>query len=257
MNNERPKNWLLIQVRRWHGWAGLIVAPIVVMICLTGLYLNHKDLFARRHDAPAGPGARTGVKAGEAGGPVSDGRSSANHGMHLTTATDLTRLPVGLDTAMSVARRHWGHTPIDKLELKVEQGQLVYKVRAGPERELILDAETGQEVIKKSYKTTSTAAPSLDWPKLLKDLHTGKIGGIVGKLTVDAASLTLLLLTGSGIYLWAVPRWRKRQANAVAAANSGARRESRIAAATEPAPAAAGGSCGDSKALNMQTADVP
>jgi uncharacterized iron-regulated membrane protein len=51
--------------------------------------------------------------------------------------------------------------------------------------------------------------------KLIKGLHTGKLGGQAGKLLVDFTSLTILALTLSGLYLWAWPKIHRR--NLVAA----------------------------------------
>lgn len=59
-----------------------------------------------------------------------------------------------------------------------------------------------------------------DWGKIIKDLHTGKIGGEAGKLFVDVVAGTIILLTLSGLYLWAVPKLRKRKAERDAAAKA-------------------------------------
>jgi uncharacterized iron-regulated membrane protein len=47
--------------------------------------------------------------------------------------------------------------------------------------------------------------------KLIKELHTGKLGGLAGKLLVDSTSLAILALTLSGLYLWAWPRIRRHK----------------------------------------------
>ena len=40
------------------------------------------------------------------------------------------------------------------------------------------------------------------------DLHTGRILGGPGRLIADAAGVAVLLLAGSGVYLFTIPRWR-------------------------------------------------
>lgn len=51
----------------------------------------------------------------------------------------------------------------------------------------------------------------INWPKLIKDIHTGKILGISGKLLADLTALSLVFFSLSGIYLWGVPLLRKRR----------------------------------------------
>jgi hypothetical protein len=196
----RPKNWLLLQFRAWHSWLGIFLAGFIILVCLTGIYLNHKDLF--RGD-PAEKG-RAEAKAAPSAGA-------------LTTTTSAADLPIAFDGALAVARQHWGETAIEKVELKDEHGRLVYKLRAGPGRELTIDAQSGAAELKEQYREErhspdkKAASSGINWGKLMLDLHTGKVVGGPGKLLVDLTSLTLLTLTGTGIYMWAVPRWRKRQ----------------------------------------------
>ncbi len=54
-------------------------------------------------------------------------------------------------------------------------------------------------------------AGGLNWGKLIKDLHTGKIGGFAGQLLVDLLGAVVIFLSCSGVWLWGTVisrRWR-------------------------------------------------
>jgi hypothetical protein len=50
-----------------------------------------------------------------------------------------------------------------------------------------------------------------NWAKIVTDLHSGKILGTPGKLAIDATAVAMLALTSTGVYLWWLPKLRKRQ----------------------------------------------
>jgi hypothetical protein len=205
----RPKNWLLIQFRQWHGWLGTVLSLLIVLVCLSGIYLNHKDLFAPRQ-VPAGATGKA---------PAESARKPPVGG--LTTTTDLSRLAIDLPGALRMARELWGDVPLEKVEIKHEKGTLVYKVNAGQGREVLVDADSGTTTVKgpTGPPTPGQAAQAgVDWGKFIKDLHTGKLGGLAGKLLVDLTAVVVMVLTLSGLYLFIVPKLRQRRAQARAAA---------------------------------------
>jgi hypothetical protein len=186
-SGTRPKkNRLIIALRQWHSWGGLILSLFILATAVTGILLNHKDVFLHG-GANAGP---TGV---------------------LTSAADLKSLPVSIERALELARGHYGHVPLEKIELKDDRGRLIYKVSRGQGEEIRIDAHTGAVSSKYGAGLASNGHAPLNWAKIVDDIHTGKIFGALGKLTVDLTSGAIIALSLTGIYLWAVPWLRKRQ----------------------------------------------
>jgi hypothetical protein len=216
----RPKNWLLIQVRTWHSRLGVFLFPLIILAAATGIYLNHKDLFERKPAAHTEGGGGGATK--ERKGKPAKGKPAAASAFNVDGA--LAVLRVSFAEALAAARSHLGgDAALEKVELKDEKGTLIYKVKAADGREVIVDASSGGAALKGEYTKVvaggggrTMAEARTDWGKVMKDLHTGKVGGTAGKLVVDFVALTLVLLSLSGLYLWAVPILRKRQ-NAKAA----------------------------------------
>lgn len=240
----KSKNWLLVKFRQYHTWLGVGLSSFIIIICLTGIYLNHKGLFNslfgknehekhseheseekrrdKSHDKKSHGKSKTPKLAAApnqenllpqpapttlAVALVSPSNSQEPQAirkpLELHTSTSLQAYPVGFDQALNQARNYWQDDALqlEKVELRSEDGEMVYKIKDLDEREVIINAETGVLTEKK---------PPQDWGKTLKDLHTGKIGGTIGKLLVDFTSIVMLFLTGSGIYLWLAPLLRKR-----------------------------------------------
>ncbi len=241
-------NARLLTYRKLHTWFGLFAAGFLVVIAATGIYLNHMGFFESvlgtgKHESPhAGPAREKG----------------------LTTA-ELATLPVGLSAALTEATARLGDRAVERIEVRPESGTVVYKIKAVGGPEVVIDARSGHSEVRgqskpekaekgdksargeKGQKATAggkaetKAAPvvvdapqpearparsGVDWGKAIRDLHTGKIGGEAGKLLVDLVAVGIILLTLTGVYMWAVPTLRKRRsarqrAVAQAAANGG------------------------------------
>lgn len=201
----RSKNWLLIKFREYHTWLGLAVALFVVSTSLTGIVLNHKDLFfgEKKHEK----------KALES---------------KLTTHTELSALPVSFQDAMGSAAALLGESAaLEHIQLKDEHGKLTYKVKAmeignGHEVEVLVDPHTGEAILMDGYSMTMAAGTSkerdsVNWKKFINDLHTGEVAGTAGKLLIDFTAIVLTVLTLTGIYLWWIPKMRKKQSQKAAA----------------------------------------
>ncbi|MEX2173852.1 MAG: PepSY-associated TM helix domain-containing protein [Pirellulaceae bacterium] len=208
------KNWLLVQFRKWHGWGGAILSLFILVVAVTGILLNHKDLFFH----------------GEA--------KKEPHGL-LMSSTDLRTLPVSFDRALAISRDHYGDVPLEKIELKDERGWLHYKVARGDGDEIRIDAQTAEATHKYGANLKAGGATAYNWAKIVDDLHTGQIFGTAGKLTVDVTSGVIIVLTLTGLYLWVVPLLRKRQSKSRQAANPVPARRSPSLDALPATPAAA------------------
>jgi hypothetical protein len=184
---QRPKaaNEWFQRFRRWHSWGGLTLSVLIVCVGVTGILLNHKDLIFHG-DAKRLTGA-------------------------LRSTTMMAGLPLDFDRALKAVRKQCGDVPLDKIELKDEDGRLVYKIGLGQGRELRVDTHTGR-VFNKYGRSLSSGEPSTwQWEKIVNDLHTGKILGRTGKLLIDFTSLSLVALSLTGLYIWGFPLVRKRQ----------------------------------------------
>jgi uncharacterized iron-regulated membrane protein len=84
--------------------------------------------------------------------------------------------------------------------------QLTYDLGSGEIR------VSGQGKKPARGEAAGKSAKPENWGKWIKDLHTGKVGGLTGKLVVDFTSGSILLLTLTGLYLWVWPRVRPRRA---------------------------------------------
>jgi len=225
-HKPRPKNWLLIKFREWHIWLGVALSLFIVIVCVTGIYLNHEWLKLFKGEPNNKPAAAASLKPK----PVEAGL--------LTTSTDLMTQRISFAQALARARELWGDVPIQHVHLNNERGTLIYKIKAQREdREVLINAVTGALAEKNGYKQNTQAHVGaemnrgINWNKVMKDLHTGKLGGEGGKLLIDFTSVIIIGLTVTGIYLWVIPKSRKRRAAKIALAQ----RALLPASETEPA----------------------
>ncbi|MCL4786447.1 MAG: PepSY domain-containing protein [Verrucomicrobia bacterium] len=232
--NPKPKNWLLAKSRQWHLWGGLIAALFLLIFGTTGIVLNYKK--------PVFTALGLEMKQPET--KINESQFSKPKSAHatLTTTTGLAAVGVNLDGALAVARTEWGETTLERIELKEERGEWIYKIKAKGGGELWVNATTGSHFLKGEYErigktgADGTPARSTDWGKILIDLHTGKIGGETGKAIMSVAALLLLFLTVSGVYMWLKPLLIRRQ-NAKAKAGTAASQPAHIP--TTPTPSGA------------------
>lgn len=181
-----------------------------MVLGLTGAFLNYKRplLTALGVGAPGREQARDAVPARAPSGPVADSR--------FDTLTGLGAARVSADEALGIARSPLGEVELDRIELKREGGRLVWKVKAVDEREVVVDAATGEFRWKARYEKLAarsgagSSGGSTDWGKLVLDLHTGKIGGEVGKALMTGVAVVLVFLSVSGVYLYAKPLLLRR-----------------------------------------------
>jgi uncharacterized iron-regulated membrane protein len=209
INSSKPKsrNWLLAKSRQWHLWGGLIAGMFILIAGSSGIVLNYKK--------PIFTAVGLEEKPRTSGGEAKQKTRPA--GLQLNTATRLAAASVSPDRALEIARAEWGEVALERIELKKEQGEWIYKLKQKGGDELWVNAATGSHFVKGAYErivkggTETQPARQTDWGKILLDLHTGKIGGDVGKAIMSIAALMLLFLTTSGVYLWIKPILIRRQ----------------------------------------------
>lgn len=238
-NTPRPKHRLLTLMRRWHLWGGVIAALFLLVFGLTGIVLNYKKPLFRALGLESPPAPRAEAARPDtpdpAGGPAGAGPATPG----FTTATGFAAAGIGPEAALAAGHRELGEVPLERIELKQEAGGLVWKIKSRDGREVLVHATTGHAVTKGRYEKLGPAdaqgrpARSFDWGKFLLDLHTGQIGGEVGKALMTLAAAGLLFLTGSGLYLWLKPLLIRR-ANA---RNRASRADSPALSRPRPRPA--------------------
>ena len=206
LDAPEPKNRRLTLFRRWHKWGGLTAGLFLLVAGTSGIVLNYKrPIFTA-----------LGVELDGREGRASSGKSRPsesrdNRTAVLTTAGGLSNAAVSLEQALVLARENWGNVPLERIEVRADRGALLYRIKARSGEELQINASTGTHFVKGDYEKVKTRpdgaviARTTDWGRVLLDLHTGKIGGEVGRAIMSSVALILLLLTLSGVYLWLKP----------------------------------------------------
>lgn len=216
----KPRHWLLAKSRQWHTWGGLIAAIFLVIVGSSGIVLNYKKPIFGALGLETGP-----QKPGKEMPPQKTGGPSAP--VTLTTGGGVSGGGMSLDGALALARAEWGDVRLERIELKEERGELIYKLKEKGGGELWVNAADGSHFVKGEYERIGKAGAdgvpvrTTDWGKILIDLHTGKIAGGVGIAIMSGAAGLLLLLSLSGVYMWLKPLLIRRQnarAKALAAA---------------------------------------
>lgn len=61
-------------------------------------------------------------------------------------------------------------------------------------------------VTMKQRVVAQSVPPSLNWQRLLLDLHAGRLFGLAGQLVMDLAALVLVVLALTGTVIWSRSR---------------------------------------------------
>lgn len=239
--SERPapksKRWLLAKSRQWHLWGGLIAALFLLVVGATGIVLNYKKPIFTALGIEREAKEMKDLRPAGIEQPRSAKRDKS--AVKLTTTTGFAAATVTTEQALALAQENLGDVALERIELKAEQGELFYKIKARSGDELQINAITGAHFLKGEYEKVKAGpdgavmARTTDWGKIMIDLHTGKIGGEVGKALMTIAAVILLLLTLSGVYMWLKPLLIRRD---------NAKAKARVAqgnAGNTPAPAPA------------------
>jgi uncharacterized iron-regulated membrane protein len=206
-------NSLARRFRKWHSVLGAFAAIFLVVVGLTGIFLNHKPFFTRllTGNAPEPHKAKADVQ------------KVGSRATELRLGDGIAKLAIGFDRALHLATERWGDQRVEKIELRDEKGELVYRIKQPDGPELLISAATGEILERGHYEKLGAMEPdgkrarSFDWGKLMLDLHTGKIVGQPGRYVSTGVSLMLLILTLTGVYLWVKPKLNVQTARAALA----------------------------------------
>jgi uncharacterized iron-regulated membrane protein len=159
---------------RWmfngHLWLGIIISALLVVICITGIVLNHKR----------GLGLMPDVRH-TASGDFADAMPMA----------ELVRLAGEAAPAAAAAG-------VDRLDVRPRTGIMKVRFRDDVVTEVTVDIHNGAVLLV-----------GLRNDVFLEKLHTGEIFGDGWVLLSDFAAVVLVLLIISGYWLWLFPRSRQ------------------------------------------------
>ena len=239
-------------LRRWHKQLGLLAAAFFAYLALTGLFLNHSELvdpdstpinapwlmtwYGLKTEVPAN-GFRVDGLLFVASDEVwvwSGKALKPGHGQALGAARNADQLWIATNSELDLFQID-GHLverierdflpafPLRRLgtldgRLIVETGRGAFSTTDGiawvP---LTVGAKVSWSRIQPLSDAEKTSleplfAPALTLERIIADVHSGRIFGRYGMLVTDALAASLLLLVGSGIWMYfKSPRGRRRQ----------------------------------------------
>jgi len=171
-----------------HGWLGLIVFPWILIIGLTGLYLNHSKLVL-----------------GWIGSSSYDESQFAEWPEQGLSQAD----------ALIVAQSVWASEPVNSVEADRYHGfdSFVFKKDSG---RIIVTRDTGHYYVKTNI-TRRTFAPDgtqlhkkIYWSSVFKWLHVrGWLNNSLGSWLADITAGAMVIFALSGLYLFFAPRAKK------------------------------------------------
>ncbi|WP_374596763.1 PepSY-associated TM helix domain-containing protein [Sphingosinicella sp.] len=125
-----------------------------------------------------------------------------------------------VDTLLADARARHGPLPLREVRFSGAAGQVVALYfqdetsrRPNATRQYFYNAYEGIELGRYEPAALPPMNTAYDW---LFTIHTGKAGGLVGRLVVLAAGLSLVFFAGSGVWLWFSARRQQRARRAKA-----------------------------------------
>lgn len=238
--SKKPVNIRFILLR-WHHRIGVIAAVFAVMMAVTGILINHAHEWALDAKAlpPSAlklfysmqlENTKTGYPIGshwlslQAKKLYFDNNELASCDAPMAGAAliEETAVAACADSLIYfskngelIEKSDLQHAPVQQLGLM--QKTLVAKVdtalyaldTSGGDWQLINSLDEIQWVHAKTLPVELqqqladlNTVPDLSYERLLLDLHSGRLFGIAGRLTVDAAGVALIILACSGSWLW-------------------------------------------------------
>ncbi|AOY02055.1 PepSY domain-containing protein [Jeongeupia sp. USM3] len=229
---DMPSRW-----RRWHMWAGVVLALPFLAICVTALLLSHsKTLGLKKLAAPTAwfpgyaierPEARSVLELAD-GGLLVGGK----HGLWLIRGSraepvltanrievfQLLAAPQGVFAATSAGlyrqdRNGWAVVLAGNVTQlsRLADGRLLAGEAGKPQASDDGIRWVPDDAIAARLAALPKVDPPISLARLLFDIHTGKalLGNDAKWLWIDACALVMLVLTLSGSWLWMRGRRRR------------------------------------------------
>lgn len=153
-----------------HLWLGVIISGLLIVICITGILLNHKRGLGLMPDVP-----------------------------HQATGDFANALPMAeLVRLAAEAAPDAGARGVDRLDVRPRSGIMKVRFRDDVVTEVTLDVHDGR-VLDIGQRNDV----------FLEKLHSGEIFGDRWVLLSDFAAIVLVILIISGYWLWLFPRSRQ------------------------------------------------
>ncbi len=190
----RSKTKKLIRLSRSvHRWLGLVSLPLVMIIGITGYYLNHSTLVSSIL-------------------PYSEDRGDMFTSPHPDGPREMAHLLVLMSTV-------WGRVPVHSIRTVDCDGFECLTVSQVDDsrRRISLGVESGDYIVRSRYLKVSRARDgslisfTIYWDSLLDRLHTGDVARGKYRVLWDALCLALILLSLTGMVLWLAPTLRRER----------------------------------------------
>jgi uncharacterized iron-regulated membrane protein len=157
-----------------HLWLGVLFTVVLLVLCVTGILLNHKRALGLMPDLAHTP---TGAFA---------------------SALPLAELAERALAAAAAASEATGPTPaVDRMDVRPRSGLVKVRLRDPRITEVTLDLVSGRVLHIGARGDV-----------FLEQLHSGEAFGDRWVLLSDAAAVALVVLLVSGYWLWLAPKWR-------------------------------------------------
>jgi len=153
-----------------HRWIGVGATALLIVICITGILLNHKKALGLMPDV-----------SNEPSGPFPEALPMATLADNAADALDPEIVSHG----------------IDRMDVRPSDGLVKVRFKDRQVTEVTVDINTG-EILHIGERNDD----------FLEKLHSGQIFGDLWVLVSDAGAVFLLLIMVSGYWLWLYPKSR-------------------------------------------------
>ncbi|GEM_PF-524909 len=188
MSSKRPFS-LERLFRKIHSWLGIIVLPLIVIIGLTGIYLNHGRQIYRLLP----------------NGSYDEAQFDQWPSPH----------PVDRDAARAIADIYWPDEGIKSTKEKKYNKRKSFEFKKDSGRIIVVKA-TGHYWVRTAF-TRITYDPDhnaltkkIYWGRIFKTLHTrGWVDRTFGTWLADITGAAMVIFGLSGLYMFFAPRFRR------------------------------------------------